>query len=230
MAITTNDVAINAACDSILAAARLVTETGAVARSGHGNISALIPGTNRLVITAVGGVTKLTRDDLALITIDGEVLDGEIQPTNAEIIHMHTGVYQRRPDVGGVIHTHAIFLTAYAIANQPLDCFYEGMVRNGQDEPVPVAAYAPRGSDESVSNIVSVISDRTKGVLLQNHGVLTFAGDPVAATRSLVAMEEAAEAGIYASALGTPTTINAHMAAYAQRRAAEFAAQGAISR
>ena len=220
---TITDSAVIAAREAVIAAARVIVAAGTVSRSGHGNISARIPGTDRIVLTAVGGITDLRHEDLALLSLDGEVLEGRLDPAAAEITRMHTEVYRRRPDVGGVIHTHAPFVTTYAVANKPLECIYEGMARFDMVDPVPVAGYAPRGSDESVSNIVNAIDERSKAVLLQNHGILTFAGDTVSAARVLTVLEEAAELGIRAAALGQPTTISAHMAAYAQRRAQEFA-------
>ncbi len=208
---------------SVLEAARMIVAAGTISRSGHGNISARVRNTDRIVLTAVGGITDLREEHLALLTLDGDVLEGRLDPAAAEITRMHTEVYRRRPDVGGVIHTHAPFVTAYAVANRPIDCIYEGMARFDIVDPVPVAAYAPRGSEESVGNIVAAITDRSKAVLLQNHGILTFAESPAAAARVLTVLEEAAELGVYAAGLGAPTTISAHMAAYAQRRAAEFA-------
>lgn len=208
---------------SVLEAARMIVAAGTISRSGHGNISARVRNTDRIVLTAVGGITDLREEHLALLTLDGDVLEGRLDPAAAEITRMHTEVYRRRPDVGGVIHTHAPFVTAYAVANRPIDCIYEGMARFDIIDPVPVAAYAPRGSEESVGNIVAAITDRSKAVLLQNHGILTFAESPAAAARVLTVLEEAAELGVYAAGLGAPTTISAHMAAYAQRRAAEFA-------
>lgn len=224
MAITL-DPAVSQAQQAIHEAARLIVAQGTVSRSGHGNISARVAGTDRIVLTAVGGITDLHVEDLALLTLDGEVLEGRIQPTAREIVGMHTSVYRRRPDVGGVIHTHAPFVTAYAVAAKPIECIYEGMARFDIVDPVPVAGYAPRGSPESVSNIVAAITDRSKAVLLQNHGILTFDADPVAAARVLTVLEEAAELGIASATLGQPTTISAHMAAYAQRRAAQFASE-----
>ncbi len=226
----TTDRGVTQACDAILAAARLIVQTGTVSRSGHGNISARIPGTDRIVLTAVGGITELKEEDLALLTLDGEVLEGRLDPAAAEITRMHTEVYRRLDNVGGVIHTHAPFVTAYAVANKPIDCIYEGMARFDIVDSVPVAAYAPRGSAESVSNIVNAIADNSRAVLLQNHGILTFAADVVASARVLTVLEEAAQLGILAAGLGEPTTISAHMAAYAQRRASEFAAKGSTGR
>lgn len=223
---TITESAVAQARESILACARLIIEQGTLSRSGHGNISARIPGTDRIVLTAVGGITALGPEDLAVLTLDGELVEGHMEPAAAEIVRMHTEVYRKRADVGGVVHTHAPYVTAYAVANRPLTCIYEGMARFDIVDPVPVAAYAPRGSEEAVSNIVAAITERSKAVLLQNHGILTFSTDPMAAARVLTVLEEAAELGIYAAALGEPTTISAHMAAYAQRRAAEFARRG----
>jgi len=225
---TVSDAALSAARTSVLAAARLICRAGAISRSGHGNISARIPESDRIVLTAVGGITDLREEHLALLSLDGQVLEGRMEPRAAEIVHMHTAVYRRRPDVGGVVHTHAPFVTAYAVANRPLECFYEAMARFDIVEPVLVAAYAPRGSEESVNNIIAAITDRSKAVLLQNHGILTFAESPEAAARVLIILEEAAELGVLATGLGQPTTIPAHLAAYAQRRAREFAARGAV--
>lgn len=221
VAITSADVA--GARRAVLACAEAIVAAGTVSRSGHGNISARVPGTDRIVLTAVGGITALREEHLALLTLDGEVLEGGLDPAAAEIINMHTSVYKRLPGVGGVVHTHAPYVTAYAVANRPLECIYEGMARFDIVDTVPVAAYAPRGSDESVGNIVAALTDRSKAVLLQNHGILTFAGSAPAAAQVLTVLEEAAQLGILATGLGTPTTISAHMAAYAQRRAAEFA-------
>ena len=81
-----------------------------------------------------------------------------------------------------------------------------------------------------MSNIVDAVDERAKAVLLQNHGILAFERDALGAARVLTVLEEAAELGIYAAALGEPTTISAHMAAYAQRRAADFAARGTVGR
>ena len=142
----TLDPAVTRTRESILACARLIVAQRTVSRSGHGNISARVPGTDRIVLTAVGGITDLREADLALLSLDGEVLEGRMDPTAAEIVRMHTEVYRRRPDVGGVVHTHAPYVTAYAVANRPIECIYEGMARFDIVQPVPFATSAARSS------------------------------------------------------------------------------------
>jgi ribulose-5-phosphate 4-epimerase/fuculose-1-phosphate aldolase len=72
------------------------------------------------------------------------------------------------------------------------------------------------------------MNERSRAVLLQNHGVLAFEHDITSAVRTLTLMEEAAELGIRASMIGKPVLIPMEMATYAQRRAEEFAEQGRV--
>lgn len=151
-------------------------------------------------------------------------------PVSAEIVHMHTRVYQRRPDVGSVLHTHSPFATAFAVAGRPIECWAEPLVRAGITEPVPVAAYAPRGSDEAVQNIVAAIGPQTKAVLLANHGVLVFHEDLQMAAQVQFALEEAAQVGLYALSLGGPKIIPPELARSALMRAEEFARAEVVRR
>ena len=93
---------------------------------------------------------------------------------------------------------------------------------------VPLAAYGPRGSRESVDNIAKAIETHTNigGVLLANHGVLAFGADPMSAARANIIIEEAAILGINAGAIGKAEPIPANMVAYTQRRRDEFASAG----
>jgi L-fuculose-phosphate aldolase len=141
---------------------------------------------------------------------------------------MHVVVYETNDQMGSVIHTHAPYVTTYAVADCPIDCWYEGMARFNLNDPVLVARYGPRGSAESISNIADVMNERSRAVLLQNHGILTFEHDLAGAVRVLTVLEEAAELGIRARMLGQPKLISAEMAAYAQRRATEFEERGAV--
>jgi L-fuculose-phosphate aldolase len=141
---------------------------------------------------------------------------------------MHAVVYESNDGMGSVVHTHAPYATTYAVADRPIECWYEGLARFDLTDPILVARYGPRGSAEAISNIAAVINERSRAVLLQNHGVLTFEQDLAGAIRVLTVLEEAAELGIRASMIGQPTLIPAEMASHAQQRAAEFAERGSV--
>ena len=193
----------------VAASAQLFTSSS-ISRSGHANLSARVSATSML-LTVKGHVRNLTVDDLALVGFDGRVLEGSLDPTNAEIVAMHTKVYEARAEVGGIIHTHAANLLSFALANRALPCRYEALLRYGQAEDVPVVPWAPRGSDRSVGGIVDALEANpgTWAVLLGNHGVLVFGRTPEEAAGRLGVLEEAAEAELAATALGGATDLPA---------------------
>lgn len=214
--------------EQMVKAAKAIVKAGAISRSGHGNMSVRIPGTNTMLLTAVSNLEELDAEALPLVTFDGKVVDGKLEAASAEIVGMHGVVYDKNPALGAAVHTHAPNVTSYAVASRPIECWYEGLARFGVTDPVPVAKYGPRGSKESIGNIADVIGERSRGVLLENHGVLTFERDIMGAVRILILMEEAAELGIRASLLGKPALIPPEMLGYTQQRAKEFAAAGTV--
>jgi L-ribulose-5-phosphate 4-epimerase len=188
---------------AIVGASRLLFITAVMSHSGHGNLSARL-GEDRFLLTATGMIRDLSTDQLATVQTDGQVLEGELSPENAEIVAMHSVVYQARPEVGGIVHTHSPAATAFALANRPLPCRTEPLLRFGQAEEVPVVPWGPRGSDVSVRGIAAALeaSPTTNAVLLGNHGLLAFGTDPLAAARLVIAIEESAEAELAATRIG----------------------------
>jgi L-ribulose-5-phosphate 4-epimerase len=189
--------------NAVVAAARHLFASDVMSHAGHANLSVRID-TDRFALTTTGMVRDLRPDQIATCNLDGQVLDGELGPENAEIIAMHAVVYKARPDIGGIIHTHSPSATAFALANRELPCRAEPLLRFGQAEPVPVVAWGPRGSDISVRGIDAALGAHptTAAVLLANHGLLAFGIDPMGAARLVVAIEEAAEAELAAHAIG----------------------------
>ncbi|MHB8189567.1 MAG: class II aldolase/adducin family protein [Ferrimicrobium sp.] len=189
--------------EAIKEASRLLFASAVMSKSGHGNLSARI-GPDTIVMTTTGYIGDLDPASLAIITLEGTVLSGEVNPENEEIVTMHTKVYGIRDEVRAIIHTHSPAPTAFAYAHEALPIRAEPMLRFGQAVAVPVVPWAPRGSDESVNGIVRALTQEseTQAVLLANHGLLAFGPDPIAAARLIVALDEAASAEIAAVALG----------------------------
>ena len=186
----------------IQAGDKLVAGHGVLSHSLHGNISIRLPASDQFLLTGVGALDALTLESLALLGTDGTIMAGNIGPASHEIIQMHAAVYRRRTDVNAVIHTHSPYVTAYAIANEPIAPTYEAMVRFDITETVPVAEYGPRGSERSVTNIVNVVNDSNKACLLANHGLLVWDASIEMATHLVVVLEEAAQFSLMARILG----------------------------
>lgn len=187
---------------AIVQASRLLFTAGVMSHSGHGNLSARID-ESRFLLTRTGVVRDLRPEQLATVTFGGDV-EGELEPENAEIISMHSVIYNARDDIAAIIHTHSPAATAFALANTSLPCRTEPLLRFGQAQPVPVVPWGPRGSDVSVKGIAQVLAEQpgTNAVLLGNHGLLAFGPDPVATGRLVIAIEESAAAELAAAALG----------------------------
>ncbi len=189
--------------EAVVEAARTLADSGVMSHTGHVNLSSRADG-GRMLLTSHGTVQAVREEALAVVAGDGHVEEGTLDPSTAEIVPMHAAVYQARPGVGGVVHTHSPHLTAFALAGQALPCRYEALLRHGQGQPVPVVAWAPRGSDASVGGIADALdrNPATLAVLLANHGVLAFSSSPVAAAKLVVVLEEAAEAEIRSMVIG----------------------------
>lgn len=188
--------------EQMLNGVRLLLDSGVMQHSGHGNISARLDH-GRLLMSSHGDLRSLQADRIAVVSLEGELLDGELEPATAEIVPMHSSIYRAREGTGAVIHTHSPHATAFALAHEPLPCSYEPLLRYGADL-IPVARWAPRGSAEAVKSILSAIAEHpnTPAVLLANHGLLAFAHDPQQAARLVRIIEEAAEVTLGARRLG----------------------------
>ncbi len=189
---------------SIVDSAQLLIKTGVLSHSNHGNSSVRLPDQDAMLITGVSSLLNQSPESLAILDLDGNVLDGQLASTSAEIVGMHAVAYKLRPDVNAVIHTHSPSVTTYAMAHKPLPIHYEGLLRMGVSEDIPVAAWGPRGSRESITHIEEALTEHpdAQAVLLANHGLLAFGKDQGAAAHLIISMEEAAEMMLWAERIG----------------------------
>jgi L-fuculose-phosphate aldolase len=213
----------------LVATARALVESGVLSLSGHGNISIRVPGRDEILYTAAGSLRGFTEAGIARLRLDGTVLEGEVPPMAAAVIAMHTLIYQERPDTGCVLHTHSPFATAFAVANRPIEGWTEAFGIFGLEGGVPLAAYGPRGSEQAVENIRAALGAKAQAVLLANHGILCFHPTAPLAVQVNVVIEEAAQAAIYAGAIGGAQVVPPELLHASQARAAAFEAAGTRS-
>lgn len=146
-----------------------IYEKGFVAAT-DGNISVRID-EDSFIVTPTG-VSKgfMTPEMLIIVDGEGNVLSGNRQPTSE--IKMHLRVYKDRPEMNSVIHVHPPFATAFAIAGVPLNqaTMPESIVILGT---IPIAEYGTPSTEEIPDAISKYIKDHN-GVLLENHGALTW--------------------------------------------------------
>jgi L-fuculose-phosphate aldolase len=146
-----------------------IYEKGFVA-ANDGNISVRIEEDTFLVTPT--GVSKgfMTPEMLIKVDGDGNLIEGERKPTSE--IKMHLRIYKDRPDIKSVVHVHPPYATAFAVAGVPLDqaTMPESIVILGT---IPIAEYGTPSTDELAQAIKPYIHNHN-GVLLENHGALTW--------------------------------------------------------
>ena len=208
--------------------AQRVVASGAISANGHGNVSVRVPGAQEMYFTAGPSLRNHPVSAVARVGLDGTLLEGELPPIQGAVVAMHTAMYADHRDVGCVLHTHSPFATAYAVARRPIGCWVEALAMFGLAAGVPVSGYGPRGSAEAVASIRAAVIPGVPAVLLANHGVLIFHRTPELAILVGGVVEEAAQAGINASALGGPVEISPDLRAAALQRAMTFDSQGTM--
>jgi len=160
-----------------------------------GNVSARIPGADLFVIKPSGvDYDVLTAENMILCDLDGQVVPGTAGSglSASSDTAAHAYVYRTMPDVGGVVHTHSTYATAWAARGEPIPCVITGMADEFGGE-IPVGPFAIIGDDSIGRGIVATLrSHRSRAVLMKNHGVFTIGPDARAAVKAAVMAEDAA--------------------------------------
>ena len=208
--------------------AQRVVASGAISANGHGNVSVRVPGAEEMYFTAGPSLRNHPASSVVRLGLDGTLLEGDLPPIQGAVVAMHTAIYADQSDVGCVLHTHSPYATAYAVAHRPIGCWVEALAMFGLAAGVPVAGYGPRGSAQAVASIRASITPGVPAVLLANHGVLVFHRTPELAILIGGVVEEAAQAGVNAAALGGPVEIPDELRAAALQRAMTFESHGTV--
>jgi len=208
--------------DQVLETTARLAASGAIGTNMHGNVSLRAPGGDEMYFTAGTSMRDHPRDLVVRVGLDGGLREGTLPPIQGAVVEMHASRYLDDPAVGAVVHTHAPYATAFAAAHRPIGCWIEALAMFGLASGVPVAGYAPRGSADAITAIREAVVPGVPAVLLANHGVLVFHRTPELAILVNGVVEEAAQAGYQATALGGPVELPQHVRAAALQRAMAF--------
>lgn len=171
-----------------------------------GNVSARVPDADLLVIKPSGvSYDDITPDNMVVADLEGRLVDGDLSPSSDTAAHAY--VYQHMPEVGGVVHTHSTYATAWAARGEPIPCVLTMMADEfGGD--IPVGPFALIGDDSIGRGIVATLQDhRSPAVLMRNHGVFTIGRTARAAVKAAVMCEDVARTVHISRQLGTPEPI-----------------------
>ena len=156
-----------------------------------GNISARVPGMNLMVIKPSGvSYADLTAESMVVCDLAGARVSGDLLPSSDTASHAY--IYRHMPQVGGVVHTHSRYATAWAARGEPIPCVITAMADEFGGE-IPVGPFAPIGGDKIGRAVVATLAGhRSPAVLLRSHGVFTVGATPQDAVKAAVMCEDAA--------------------------------------
>jgi L-fuculose-phosphate aldolase len=176
-----------------LAAAGLVTGLAGNVSARAGELVAVTPTGGRLATLDAG--------EVALVDLDGALVDAPLAPTSE--LPLHLAVY-RGFDAGAVVHTHPPMATAIACVVDELPCIHYALLALGGN--VRVARYATFGTDDLAGHVVDALEGRT-AALMASHGAVTYGADLQSAVDATELLEWACAVYVHASACGIPRVL-----------------------
>jgi L-ribulose-5-phosphate 4-epimerase len=170
-----------------------------------GNVSARL---GDLMVIKPSGVSydDLTPEAMVVCDLDGKAISpGGLSPSSDTATHAY--IYRHMPEVGGVVHTHSTYATAWAARGEPIPCVITAMADEFGGE-VPVGPFALIGGDEIGRGVVATLTGhRSPAVLMRSHGVFAIGGTARDAVQAAVMCEDAARTVHLARAYGDPVPL-----------------------
>ena len=162
---------------------RLVVSTG-------GNVSGRDPTSGHVVIKPSGvPFERLTVESMVVTDSDGNVVDGALKPSVD--LGIHLALYRRRPDVGGIAHTHSPYATSFAATGKGIPAALTPLthlIGGG----VPCTRYATPAADDTAAAIVEVTGETGMAALVARHGLFTLGRTASESVKIALHVEEAA--------------------------------------
>jgi L-ribulose-5-phosphate 4-epimerase len=148
----------------------------------------------------------MTPADIVVVDVDGRVVEGTRTPSVDTASHLV--VYRGRADVGGVVHTHSPYATAFAAVGRPIPAVLTS-IADQFGGPVPVGAYVPPVGGEAIGAEILRSIGASPAVLMKNHGVFTIGASAAKALQAAVMVEENARTVAIALSIGVPDELPA---------------------
>ncbi|MGD8267770.1 MAG: L-fuculose-phosphate aldolase [Desulfobacterales bacterium] len=177
--------------------AGLTTGTG-------GNLSLICRRRGLIAISPSGVDYAVMRpQDVVLVDFAGQTVEGALKPSSE--LGFHLILYQRRSDVGAVVHTHSVYATTLACLGWELPAVHYLVGFAGRK--VPVAPYATFGTEALAANVAAAMGAECNAALLANHGLVAVGDDLPAALNTAEEVEFVARVFYQAKCVGSPVVL-----------------------
>lgn len=174
-----------------------------------GNLSGRDSETGHIVVKPSGiRYEDLSPENMVVVDAEANVVEGDYKPSSDTTTHCY--IYREMSEVGGIVHTHSTYATAWAALGQDIPCVLTAMA----DEfggPIPCGGFAPIGGEEIGREVARLLREgpnpKSPAVIMRNHGVFTMGPTPMAALKAAVMCEDAARTAAIAHQFGEPVPI-----------------------
>lgn len=181
-----------------------------------GNVSA-IDRESGLVVIKPSGVDydHMKPSDMVVVDLDGKIVEGDLNPSSDTATHLV--IYKAFPEVGGVVHTHSTYATAWAqagcdipnIGTTHADYFYKAIPCTADMTRAEVEGnYELETGNVIVRRFEGMNPVHTPGVLVKNHGPFAWGRDAADAVHNAVVMEQVAKMAYVAYGINSRLTMN----------------------
>jgi L-ribulose-5-phosphate 4-epimerase len=179
-------------------------------KTTSGNVSGRDPETGLVVIKPSGYSYEVMQpEDMIVVTLEGKVVEGRLKPSVDLATHLY--VYARRPDVMGMVHTHSVYASIFAVLGEPIPaCLTASAMLGGE---IPLGGYVPIGGEAIGEEMLRKIGN-AKAIIMQNHGVFTIGHSATHATQMAIEVEELAKIVHFAMSRGKPVLLPDEAIAY----------------
>lgn len=181
-----------------------------------GNVSGIDRASGLVVIKPSGvDYDTMTVDDMVVVDLDGNVVEGRLRPSSDTPTHL--AIYRAWPEVGGVVHTHSTYATAWAQAGKDIpnigtthaDYFHREIPCTDSMTADEVnGQYELETGNVIIKRFEGMNPMHTPGVLVKNHGPFSWGKNPHDAVHNAVVMEQVAKMAFIAFQVNPMLTMN----------------------
>ena len=181
-----------------------------------GNVSAIDPESGLVVIKPSGvSYDNMKASDMVVVDMDGKVVEGDLNPSSDTPTHLV--LYKAFPEIGGVVHTHSTYATAWAqagidipnIGTTHADYFHDAVPCTADMSRAQVEGeYELETGNVIVERFKGLNPVHTPGVLVKNHGPFTWGKDAFEAVHNAVVLEQVAKMAFISFSVNPSLTMN----------------------
>jgi L-ribulose-5-phosphate 4-epimerase len=155
-----------------------------------GNVSGRDPATGLVVIKPSGvRFEELTPENMAVVDLAGNIVEATLGPSTDTAAHL--SIYQHRPDVHGIVHTHSNYATAFAAVGKSIPVCLTA-IADEFGTTIPCAGYVRIG-DQEIGEVIAREIGKSVAILMKQHGVFTIGATVQKALKAAVMVEDVAK-------------------------------------